>query len=148
VNIRQRAVKWLGITLGGYVLVVLLFESFAVYMGHSDLQGGRATEDGWLLLTTFTGDGPQTARYQTVVGAVTVDGALYVAANHWPRQWYQRALASPDVEASYRGATGTYRAVPLSGAELERVRAAYPFPLIARILTGFPPRRFLRLEPA
>jgi hypothetical protein len=34
------------------------------------------------------------------------------------------------------------------GDELARVASRYRLPLLLRVLTGFPPRRFLRLDPA
>jgi hypothetical protein len=45
------------------------------------------------------------------------------------------------------GSKGSYRATPVSDAERERVDQEHPLGLVFRILTGFPPRRFLRLDP-
>ena len=45
------------------------------------------------------------------------------------------------------GETADYTAVPVSGEERNRVEADYPAGLVFRILTGFPPRHFLRLDP-
>ena len=75
------------------------------------------------------------------------DGHLYVAANHWPRAWYKRALAKPDVRATIDGKTGDYRAVPVTGEEHARVESSHHLGVLFRILTGFPPRYFLRLDP-
>jgi hypothetical protein len=72
---------------------------------------------------------------------------VYVAANHWPRAWYDRALKNPDVQATIDGRKGDYRAVPVEGNEHERVDGAHSLPLGFRILTGFPPRYFVRLDP-
>jgi hypothetical protein len=37
--------------------------------------------------------------------------------------------------------------VPISGEERDRVARVYSLPFAARLLTGFPPRAFLRLDP-
>jgi hypothetical protein len=70
-----------------------------------------------------------------------------VAANHWPRAWYERALANPEVQVTAEGVKTDYRAVPVEGAEHERVEAANRHGVAFRILTGFPPRYFVRLDP-
>ncbi len=45
------------------------------------------------------------------------------------------------------GEKGDYRAVPVTGAEHERVDSENSLGLVFRILTGFPPRYFVRLDP-
>jgi hypothetical protein len=70
-----------------------------------------------------------------------------VAANHWPRTWYRRALANPEVQATIDGKKGDYRAVPVTGAEQDRVEGEHGHGVVFRILTGFPPRYFVRLDP-
>jgi len=97
-----------------------------------------------LVITTFAADG---TGHDRVVSRLESDGQLYVAANHWPRAWYRRALANPDVHATIEGKQGDYRAVPVTGEEHDRVDAANRLGLVFRILTGFPPRYFLRLDP-
>ena len=64
-----------------------------------------------------------------------------------PRSWYSRARENPDVEVTEKGTTRAYIAVPVSGAEDARLQAEYAHPLFFRVLTGFPPRDFLRLDP-
>jgi hypothetical protein len=96
------------------------------------------------VITTFDADG---APHDRVVSRLASGGQLYVAANHWPRAWYRRALANPDVHATIDGAKGDYRAVPVTGEEHDRVDAANSLPAFFRILTGFPPRYFVRLDP-
>ena len=78
---------------------------------------------------------------------VESDGRLYVAANHWPRAWYHRALKNPKVRVTRNGEGADYLAVPVTGAELDRIRVEYRMPTVVRFLTGFPPRSFLRLDP-
>jgi len=138
-----RVVKWLAITVGAYVVIVVAFESLVVFMGHRQAEHGVAPGEHWLVITTRDANGSR----DTVVGGVEVDGRLYVAANHWPRGWFERALANPDVDVARNGIRARYRAEPVSGAERERIEAHYAIPLAIRVLTGFPPRSFLRLEP-
>ena len=75
------------------------------------------------------------------------DGHVYVAANHWPRAWYRRALQNPEVQATIDDQKRDYRAVAVSGAEHDRVESEHKHGLGFRILTGFPPRYFVRLDP-
>lgn len=132
----MKAVKILVVVLIVYVGIVAAFESMIGFM--------QPAGDGTLVITTLDADG--TAR-DRVVSKLDSGGKLYVAANHWPRAWYRRALANPDVRATIDGETRDYRAVPAEGAEHEAVSSDRPLGLVFRILTGFPPRYFLRLDP-
>ena len=79
---------------------------------------------------------------------VFAHGQLYVAANHWPRAWYQRALKNPNVQVTlFEAEKGNYLAVPVSEEEHDRVNAENSLGMVFRILTGFPPRYFVRLDP-
>jgi F420H(2)-dependent quinone reductase len=124
------------IALVAYVGIVTAFESL---IGVLQPAGGST-----LVITTFDPDG---SAHDRVVSRLETDGHLYVAANHWPRAWYDRALKNPDVQATVEGRKGDYRAVPVEGEEHERVNRAHALPLPFRILTGFPPRYFVRLDP-
>ena len=73
---------------------------------------------------------------------------MYVAANHWPRQWYNRALENPNVGITFQGETTQYTAAPISGTEHDKVNSEHALPFVFRMLTGFPPRYLLRLDPA
>jgi len=119
-----------------YVGIVTVFESMIGFMQPA---GGST-----LVITAFDEGG---RGHERVVSKLESDGHLYVAANHWPRAWYRRALANPDVEATIEGAKQSYRAVPVEGAEQDRVESENPHGLAFKVLTGFPPRRFLRLDP-
>lgn len=119
-----------------YVGVVVLFESFIGTL--------QPTNESTLTITTFEPDGSPQDR---VVARLESDGHVYVAANHWPRAWYERALENPNVQATLGGAKSTYIAVPVTGEEHDRVDAANPLPFVFRVVTGFPPRYFLRLDP-
>ena len=132
----MKVLKILAIAALVYVGIVAAFESM---IGYLQPQTGSI-----LVITTFDPDG---AAHDRVVSRLESDGRLYVAANHWPRAWYRRALANPDVRATQGGETRDYRAVPVTGAEHARVDAEHPLGPVFRILTGFPPRTFLRLDP-
>ena len=119
-----------------YAAIVAAFESMLGYM--------QPAAGSTLVITTFDPDG---TAHDRVVSRLVSDGHLYVAANHWPRAWYRRALQNPDVQATVDGTKGNYRAVPVTGAESDRVEREHPHGLGFRILTGFPPRYFVRLDP-
>jgi hypothetical protein len=97
-----------------------------------------------IVLTTTDADGES---HQRVLSPIDHDGRLFVAANHWPRAWYRRALANPDVSVSRDGKATDYRAVPVGEEERERLLDESEFPLVAYLFTGFAPRQFLRLDP-
>jgi F420H(2)-dependent quinone reductase len=119
-----------------YAAIVVIFESL---IGYTQPRAGST-----LVITTFdAGNQP----HDRVVARLDSGGHLYVAANHWPRAWYRRALAHPDVSVTLDGKKADYRAVPVSGEEHDRVAAEHPVGPIFRILTGFPPRYFVRLDP-
>ena len=119
-----------------YAGIVAAFESLIGYL--------QPSSGATLVITTFDRDGNS---YDRVVSRLEADGRLYVAANHWPRAWYERALAHPEVQATLDGKRGGYRAVPVTGAEHDRVDREHSLGLFFRILTGFPPRYFVRLDP-
>ena len=120
--------------LAVYIGLVILFES---WLGYS-----QPTNANSLVIITFE---DQEAR-ERVLSAINNDGKLYVSANHWPRAWYRRALSNPKVEVSYKGERKPYLAIPLEGKEHDKLKEEHAHPLFFRILTGFPPRYFLRLD--
>ena len=130
------ALKIIVILIVVYVALVAAFESLLGFFQPA----GAST----LVITTFDPDGTP---HDRVVSRLETDGHVYVAANHWPRAWYRRALQNPDVLATIEGKKGDYRAVPVTGAEHQRVEREHAHGLGFRILTGFPPRYFLRLDP-
>lgn len=120
-----------------YVGIVGAFESLIGF-----LQPAGATT---LVLTTRDAEGgPPSER---VLAQLESDGQLFVAANHWPRAWYRRALANPEVEVTQGGERASYRAVPVTAEERERLERERGLGIVFRLLTGFAPRRFLRLDP-
>jgi len=132
----MKAVKILLITAIAYVGVVVAFESLIGFF--------QPEADGTVVITTTDGDG---ASHDRVVSRLESEGQLYVAANHWPRAWFDRALDHPDVRATIDGETAAYRAVLATGAERDRVDAEHSLPFFFRVLTGFPPRHIVRLDP-
>jgi hypothetical protein len=132
----MKALRIVAVVALVYVGIVVAFESL---IGYFQPAGGST-----LVITTFDADG---SAHDRVVSRLDSDGKLYVAANHWPRGWYRRALEKPEVQATLDGNKRDYRAVPVTGAEHERVDTEHSLGVIFRILTGFPPRYFVRLDP-
>ena len=97
-----------------------------------------------IVLVTTDADGEP---HERVLSPIDRDGQLFVAANHWPRAWYRRALENPDVSVIRKGETTDYRAVPVSEEERELLLDESGVPLVAYVFTGFAPRQFLRLDP-
>ena len=132
----MKALKIVAIAALVYVGIVVAFESVIGYF--------QPASGSTLVITTFDRDG---APHDRVVSRLESDGRLYVAANHWPRAWYRRALENPEVQASLDGEKRDCAAVPVTGAEHDRVDGEHSLPLVFRILTGFPPRYLVRLDP-
>jgi hypothetical protein len=132
----MKALKIFAITVAVYVGIVVAFESLIGFF--------QPTAGSTLVITTFDGGGTP---HDRVVTRLESDDQLYVAANHWPRAWFNRALEHPDVQVTLEGEKGNYRAVAVTGAEHDRVDGDNSLPVVFRVLTGFPPRYFVRLEP-
>jgi len=132
----MKAVKIAVIVILVYAGIVTAFESLVGFM--------QPTPESTLTITTFDDGG---APHDRVVSRLDSGGKLYVSANHWPRSWYRRALAHPDVSATIGGVKADYRAVPIEGDEADRIDAEHPHPAWFRFVTGYPPRRFVRLDP-
>jgi len=131
-----RAIKLIAILFLVYVGIVIAFESLIGYF-----QPGGET---MLVISTTADDGTPNDR---VLSPLKSNGQLYVAANHWPRAWYKRALENPNVQVTLDGEKGDYLAVPVTGEEHDRVNGDNSAPMMFRLLTGFPPRYFVRLDP-
>lgn len=119
-----------------YVGIVVAFESM---IGILQPEAGNT-----LVITTTDDSGVSNDR---VLAHLESDGHVYVAANHWPRAWYREALDNPNVKATIGGTRRDFVAVPIAEAEHERVHMENDPGVFFRILTGFPPRRILRLDP-
>ena len=130
------ALKRIALLVLIYIGIIATFESLLGYFQPS----GQST----LVITTADEDG---TRHDRVLARLQSNGQLYVAVNHWPRAWYGRALENPSVQVAVNGVTGAYMAVPVSDEEHDRVNREHSLGVVFRILTGFPPRYFLRLDP-
>ncbi len=128
--------KRFAIALCVYVGIVVAFESLIGFF--------QPTGGGTLVITTEDSGGSANDR---VLSRLESGGKLYVAANHWPRTWYEQALENPNVEVTIDGTKGAYLAAPVTGAEHDRVLSENGAGILFKILTGFPPRYFLRLDP-
>jgi hypothetical protein len=133
----MKALKIIATVVLVYLGIVVAFESLIGYF--------QPTSGATLVITTFDAVGTP---HDRVVSRLESDGQLYVAANHWPRAWYSRALENPAVKVTLDGEKGDYRAVPVTGVEHDRVDSENSLGVVFRILTGFPPRYFVRLEPS
>ena len=131
----MRAARLIAVLLVAYAGLVVAFESLLGYF-----QPAPPTS---LVITTIDDDGTP---HDRVLERLESAGRLYVSANHWPRAWYRRALENPNVRVTFEGDTRDYRVVSVSASEHERVNAEHPHGIGFRILTGFPPRRIVRLE--
>ena len=133
----MKPVKIIVIALLSYVALVVVFETAIGIF--------QPSNEGTLVITTSDADGEQKDR---VLARLASDGKLYIAANHWPRAWYNQALAQPNVDITLADVgKGAYTAIPVTDAEHDRVDSDNPLPLPFRFVTGFPPRYFLRLDP-
>jgi len=133
----MKAVKIIVIVFLVYAGIVAVFESTLGYVQPKDASN--------LVIATVDANGNTKER---VVSRIESGGQLYIAANHWPRRWYNDVLARPEVQVTSDGKTQAYVAVPVTGEEFERVNADHRLGMVIRILTGFPPRRLVRLDPA
>jgi hypothetical protein len=131
-----KAIKLIAILVLIYIGIIVTFESWLGYFQPE----GQST----LVITTTDADGTANDR---VLSRLESNGQLYVAANHWPRAWYDQALENPNVQVVLGGEKRAYLAVPVTGEEHDRVNAENSLGMAFRILTGFPQRYFVRLEP-
>lgn len=132
----MKLIKRLAIVLALYIGLVIAFESMIGIM--------QPQSESTLVIATTDASGDTDER---VLAHLESQGDIYVAANHWPRDWYEQALENPNVQVTIDGETAAYLAIPATDAEHERVSAENPHSFWFRFVTGFPPRYFLRLEP-
>ena len=97
-----------------------------------------------IVISTTDADGES---HDRVLTPIDLDGQFFVAANHWPRAWYRRALEHPEVRVTRGDEITDYLAVPVSAEDRERLLDESDFPMILYVFTGFAPREFLRLDP-
>ncbi len=130
-------VFWIvGIIFLGYVCIVALAE-VAIRVFQPDMDGG---------ITLFVTDG-QGGDIKRNLAVLVHNEALYISSNHWVRKWYYAVLKNPDVEGIRHGERAAYTAVPINGQEWISVSRNYKMGLVLRMVCGFAPSRFLRLDP-
>ena len=127
-------------------LVVVLFLVYAgIVIAFESLLGYFQPANESTLVMTITNEGG--TPNDRVLARIQSGGKLYVSANHWPRAWYNQALENPKVLVTLDGAKRNYLAVPATQEEHDRVNGEHPHSIMFRVLTGFPPRDFIRLDP-
>jgi hypothetical protein len=132
----MKVIKRIVILLLVYAGIVIAFESLLGYF--------QPANESTIVITIMDEGGTSNDR---VLALLESDGQLYVSANHWPRAWYNHALVNPKVQVTRDGEQGNYLAVPVTGTEHDRVNDEHSHGLMFQVLTGFPPRYFIRLDP-
>ena len=132
----MKAAKRVAVLFLVYIGIVVAFESLLGYFQPEDQMT--------LVITTRDENGTANDR---VLARLESNGQLYVAANHWPRAWYNQALENPNVQITVGEEKDDFLAVPVDGEEHDRVERENSAGILFRILTGFPPRFFVRLDP-
>ncbi len=133
----KRAAKYAGFTLAVYVGLVIAFESLIGYF--------QPQNAATLSLTVYES---KTQPHERVLSRIEHDNKLYVAVNHWPRAWFRTLQENPSVRVAYadQDFAATARVVE-DQAELSSIETARPLSWWFKLLTGYPPRYFVRLEP-
>ena len=132
----SKGVKVILVLLVVYAGVVATFESLLGYF--------QPENQATLVITTFDAAGVGADR---VLVRIEHEEQLYVAVNHWPRGWFHRLLDNDQVRVRLDGTDQRYRATKLTPDEAKVIDAVRPLSLGFRVLTGFPPRYFVRLTP-
>lgn len=99
--------------------------------------------EGGLKLSIALSDGRQIERN---LAGYEFEGELYVSSNHWFRSWYYAALQAPDLLLVQDEKSERRRAVEVSEAQHERLLEDYRMGFVLRLICGFAPSKFLRLE--
>jgi len=136
-KIRKWSLIVVALLLIAYIAQVVAFE---VRLGVN-----QPENQSTIVIATFNDQGERNER---VVRLVEIDQKAYIAANHWPRAWYQQALANPNIEVDFGDGFEPYTAVALTGDEDAMVRGIYTVGFSFKFRTGFPPRYFMRLDSA
>ena len=136
----NKLIKILLILAAVYVAIVVVFES---WLGYAQPRGEEN-----LVITVTEDDGSQTKK---VLSLFQSEDELYLAANHWPRAWFRQVQKNPNVHIEFGGEhkdlSGEFTAIPVEGADHDRVLNDNRIPFVGRFLMGFPPREFVRIEP-
>ena len=132
----SKTLKIVLILIGLYAASVALFESLLGYF--------QPENQATLVVTTY--DAADVGADRVLV-RIEHEGELFVAVNHWPRQWYGRLLDNDQVRVRFEVVDAGYTASKVPEAEQAALDTARPLGLGFRVLTGFPPRYFVRLTP-
>ena len=132
----SKTLKIVLILIGLYAASVALFESMLGYF--------QPENQATLVVTTY--DAADVGADRVLV-RIEHEGELFVAVNHWPRQWYGRLLDNDQVRVRFEDVDAGYTASKVPEAEQAALDTARPLGLGFRVLTGFPPRYFVRLTP-
>ena len=134
----KRTAKFVGITLAVYIGLVVLFESLIGYF--------QPQNAATLSLTVYEQNAQPHVR---VLSRIEHNDQIYVAVNHWPRSWFHTLQENPSVHVAYgdREFAATARVVEDS-AEVSMIEADRPLPWWFKMLTGYPPRYFVRMDPS
>ena len=120
--------------LGGYLVLLLLLET-VIWKTQPNMENG---------VTLFVKQGGQVISRKLY--GFDYEDRLYVSSNHWFRQWYDALLQDPQIEVEHKGEVKSCTAVPIDGDELVEIAAKYKMGFVLRLMCGFAPRRFLRLD--
>ena len=131
-----KTLKIVLILIGLYAASVALFESMLGYF--------QPENQATLVVTTY--DAADVGADRVLV-RIEHEGELFVAVNHWPRQWYGRLLDNDQGRVRFEDVDAGYTASKVPEAEQAALDTARPLGLGFRVLTGFPPRYFVRLTP-
>ena len=138
--------KWLGILAIVYIVFVFFFEGFVLgYLQPNSVPDYLKDRVEVIVLRTADSSGEVSRRR---VAGFEMDGKLYASAHHWPRGWYNNAVANPEIIVEIDDVAADFIAVPITGEEFERVADGFPLSFPVRFAMGFPPNRdILRLDP-
>ena len=128
------------------IVVALLVVAYIAQVVAFEVRLGVNQPENQSTIVIATND-EQGTRTERVVRLVEVEGDAYIAANHWPRAWYQQALANPQIEVDFGDGFEPYTAVALEGEDDAMIREIYTVGFNFKFRTGFPPRYFMRLDP-
>lgn len=121
--------------LFGYFVFLLVLE-LVIWKVQPDMEG---------VITVHLNTG--TAVVERKLYGLEYNNSLYVASNHWFRTWYHTIVKAPVFDVEREGKIASYTATPVSGDERVEVTQAYGQSFMLRLLCGFAPQRYLRLDP-
>ena len=125
-------------------LLLLLIYVGIVAVAESALGYFQPSSGNTLVITTEDSDG---GRRERVLSRLELNNQLFVAVNHWPRAWYRRVRQNPSVQVDLNGTKRNYLALSATEEERQSLKDQFGLSFGFRLVTGFPPRYFIRLEP-